>query len=51
MESNSATETVEKKSLGQVITDAFKELGETFVAFARAPRALWGINIPYILEG
>jgi len=35
----------------QVIKNAFKELGETLVAFIKAPRALWGINIPYVLEG
>ncbi|MBU0741629.1 MFS transporter [bacterium] len=39
------------KSIGQVVSDAFKELGTTLVAFVRAPRALWGINIPYIIEG
>ena len=41
----------ERKSFSKVIKDAFKELGETFVAFFNAPKALWGINIPYILEG
>ena len=39
------------KSPGQVIRDAFNELGNTFVAFVKAPRALWGINVPYVLEG
>ncbi len=39
------------KPLGQVISDAFKELKETFVAFFHAPKALWGINVPYIIEG
>ncbi len=34
-----------------VIKNAFKELGETLVAFIKAPRALWGINVPYVLEG
>lgn len=41
----------ESKSFGQVLRDSFKELGETFSAFFKAPRALWGINIPYIIEG
>lgn len=41
----------EKKEVSQIVTDAFKELGETLVAFVKAPRALWGINLPYILEG
>jgi MFS family permease len=40
-----------KKSLGQIVKNAFKELKETFVAFFTAPRALWGINLPYLLEG
>ncbi|NOX89983.1 MAG: peptide MFS transporter [Calditrichaeota bacterium] len=42
---------VEKKPFDQVITDAFKELKITFVAFFKAPKALWGINVPYIIEG
>ncbi len=42
---------VENKSFGQVIKESFKELGETFTAFVKAPRALWGIYVPYILEG
>ncbi len=41
----------EKKTLGQVITDAFDELAGTFRAFFKAPKALWGINVPYIIEG
>ncbi|MCP5054915.1 MAG: peptide MFS transporter [bacterium] len=41
----------EKKSFLRVIKDSFKELGETFVAFIKAPRALWGVNLPYIVEG
>lgn len=44
-------ETKEKKTFSQVVKDAFKELGVTFIAFAKAPTALWGINVPYILEG
>jgi MFS family permease len=43
---------VEKtKSFGEVLKDSFKELGETFRAFFKAPKALWGINVPYVLEG
>lgn len=41
----------EKKTVSQVFSDAFKELGTTMKAFVKAPRALWGINIPYLLEG
>ncbi len=43
--------TTEKQSLGQVVKEAFVELGQTLVAFAKAPKALWGINIPYVIEG
>jgi MFS family permease len=39
------------KSLGQVVRESFQELGRTLSAFVKAPRALWGINIPYIIEG
>ncbi|GAB4186058.1 MAG: hypothetical protein Kow00108_23430 [Calditrichia bacterium] len=41
----------ESKSLFKIITDAFKELKETAIAFVNAPRALWGINLPYVIEG
>ena len=41
----------EKKTLGQVISDAIDELGGTFRAFFQAPQALWGVNVPYIIEG
>lgn len=45
------TKNNESKSLIQVLNESFKELGDTFSAFFKAPRALWGINIPYIIEG
>ncbi len=45
------TNTEDKKTFAQIVSAAFKELGETFVAFVKAPRALYGINIPYIIEG
>lgn len=50
---NETAQTVvqEKKKLNQIIYEAFKELKVTFTAFFKAPRALWGINIPYVLEG
>ncbi|NOX19115.1 MAG: peptide MFS transporter [Chlorobi bacterium] len=41
----------QKKTIDEVVRDAFKELKETFVAFFKAPKALWGINVPYIVEG
>ncbi len=40
-----------KKSPGEVVRDAFLELGSTLVAFIKAPKALWGVNIPYVVEG
>ena len=40
-----------KKGFIQIVSDSFKELSETMSAFVKAPRALWGINIPYVLEG
>jgi len=33
------------------IKKSLRELVQTFVAFLKAPRALWGINIPYVFEG
>lgn len=51
MDSTVQTELEEEKSLSKIIKDAFKELGETFVAFVKAPRALWGVNVPYVIEG
>jgi MFS family permease len=42
---------VESKTLAAIVSEAFKELGETLVAFIKAPKALTGINIPYVLEG
>ncbi len=44
-------EKAEKKTFGEVIKDAIDELRKTFIAFIKAPKALWGINIPYIIEG
>ncbi len=41
----------EKKPLSQVVRESFRELGETMTAFVKAPKALWGVNIPYVLEG
>lgn len=40
-----------KKSFSEIIKDSFRELKETSIAFVKAPKALWGINLPYILEG
>ncbi len=43
--------TTEKKTAGEVVKDSLRELGQTLVAFVKAPKALWGVNIPYVLEG
>jgi MFS family permease len=41
----------DSKSFIDATKNAFSELGQTLVAFAKAPIALWGINIPYVIEG
>jgi MFS family permease len=46
-----APEAKEPKTSGQILKEAFDELGSTLVAFVKAPKALWGINIPYVIEG
>ena len=51
MEEKTNEEEGVKKTFGQVVNDAIKELTDTFIAFVKAPKALWGINIPYIIEG
>ena len=50
MENNKADEQ-NKKGIGETISSSLKELKDTVIAFVNAPRALWGINIPYIIEG
>jgi len=46
-----AADSGEDRGLKQIVSEAFDELGKTAAAFVRAPRALWGINIPYVIEG
>jgi POT family proton-dependent oligopeptide transporter len=46
-----STQTEQAKTINQVVGDALRELGTTLVAFVKAPKALWGINIPYVIEG
>ncbi len=41
----------EKKSVTVIVKDALRELKETFIAFVKAPKALWGVNVPYVIEG
>lgn len=40
-----------KESLGTALRGALKEVTDPFVNLVKAPRALWGINISYLLEG
>lgn len=44
-------EVKESRNVVEVVHEAFKELKQTVVAFIKAPQALWGINLPYLLEG
>lgn len=44
-------ESVQPRSMSEAISNAFRELGDTLAAFVRAPKALWGVNIPYVIEG
>jgi POT family proton-dependent oligopeptide transporter len=37
--------------LAAAVKKSLRELAQTFGAFLKAPRALWGVNIPYVLEG
>jgi MFS family permease len=37
--------------LAAAVKNSLHELRTTFVAFLKAPRALWGVNIPYVFEG
>jgi len=48
---NETAQPEEGKAIGQIIREAFAELGSTLVAFVKAPKALWGVNIPYVIEG
>jgi len=45
------TEINGKKTLGAWFAASFQETTDTFKAFAKAPRALWGVNVSYFLEG
>ncbi|MCX6558312.1 MAG: MFS transporter [Candidatus Aminicenantes bacterium] len=37
--------------LAAAVKNSLHELRTTFAAFFKAPRALWGVNIPYVFEG
>ncbi len=51
MNQGNSSEKTAPKSFGEILKNAFHEIAVTFVAFAKAPRALWGVNIPFIIEG
>jgi POT family proton-dependent oligopeptide transporter len=51
MKNGEQSETVQKQGLFSIISGALRELKETFITFAKAPKALWGVNIPYVIEG
>ncbi len=42
---------VEKKGVSEVLREAGSELSTTLKAFFKAPRALWGVNVPFVIEG
>jgi MFS family permease len=44
------SETGEKQA-GNAMVRALREPLETLRAFLRSPRAIWGLNVPYLLEG
>jgi MFS family permease len=46
-----STQQTHQKTFSEVVLESFKELKDTFKAFINAPKALWGINVPYIVEG
>jgi len=41
----------EKKSLSQILINSLKEVIDPFIALLHVPRALWGLNLSYVLEG
>jgi proton-dependent oligopeptide transporter, POT family len=42
---------IQPSGIMAAVKKSLHELAGTFVAFLKAPRALWGVNIPYVLEG
>ncbi|OGB62138.1 MAG: hypothetical protein A2Y94_12955 [Caldithrix sp. RBG_13_44_9] len=51
MDHSPTSEKSSGKQLSTVLQESLKELKSTLIAFARAPKALWGVNIPYVIEG
>ena len=51
MNETSEDKRIESNSLGQIIKNAFKEVTDPFIALLHVSRALWGLNLSYVLEG
>jgi proton-dependent oligopeptide transporter, POT family len=45
------TEPRHDPTLGESLRQSLKEIRQPFIDLVRAPRALWGINLSYLLEG
>jgi len=41
----------EKKTISQILINSLKEVVDPFIALFHVPRALWGLNLSYVLEG
>ncbi len=41
----------ERQPLGVLLKKSLKEVTDPFVHLVKAPRALWGVNVSYVLEG
>jgi MFS family permease len=41
----------EKKDAGAAPANPFREIVQPFIDLVHAPRALWGVNVAYVLEG
>ncbi len=51
MEEDALQEQESVKGFGAAVKKSIDELKTTFRAFFKAPRALWGINVAYVIEG
>ena len=40
-----------KKDAGAAPANPFREIVQPFIDLVHAPRALWGVNVAYVLEG
>ena len=51
MQEDKLQNTDEAKTFGEKLKSVWKELSDPFIAIVHAPRALWGLNLSYVLEG